>query len=71
MLAMNLGFDNLVLHLEMHEKLKIIEAKWAQYVLHMIDTTLLENLSFAINIMQLVVICNYLDHVRNYKFGII
>jgi hypothetical protein len=28
MLAMNLGFDNLVLHLEMHEKLKIIEAEW-------------------------------------------
>jgi hypothetical protein len=28
MSTMNLGFDNLVLHLEMHEKLKIVEAEW-------------------------------------------
>jgi hypothetical protein len=37
--------------------------------------TLLEILSFATNHyvtgMQLVVVCNYLGHVCNYKFGIV
>jgi hypothetical protein len=37
--------------------------------------TLLEILSFATNHyatgMQLIVICNYLGHVCNYKFGIV
>jgi hypothetical protein len=39
------------------------------------EDPLLEILSFATNHyaigMQLVVICNYLGHVRNYKFGIV
>jgi hypothetical protein len=48
-----------------------------QYVPHCIQMwlSLLEILSFATSHyaidMQLVVICNYFDHVYNYKFGIV
>jgi hypothetical protein len=40
-----------------------------------LEVTLLEILSFATSDyatgMQLVVVCNYLSHVCNYKFGIV
>jgi hypothetical protein len=54
-------------------KTKVSLIVW--FKLHMKHYTLLEILSFATShyatCMQHVVICNYLGHVCNYKFGII